>query len=58
MNLPLHWRILIALAAAVFAGTVFGDSEWLLKATGMIGALFLNALSAAASRVNTTKEGK
>lgn len=44
MNLPLHWRILIALAAAVFAGTVFGDSEWLLKATGMIGALFLNAL--------------
>lgn len=44
MNLPLHWRILIALAAAVFAGTVFGDSELLLKATGMVGTLFLNAL--------------
>ena len=44
MNLPLHWRILIALAAAIAAGTLFGDSELLLKVCGMIGTLFLNAL--------------
>lgn len=44
MNLPLHWRILIALVAAVVAGSAFGDSEALLKVCGMLGTLFLNAL--------------
>ncbi len=44
MNLPLHWRMLIALVAAVAIGTLFGDSELLLKVCNMIGTLFLNAL--------------
>ena len=44
MNLPLHWRMLIALVAAVAVGTLFGDSELLLKVCNMIGTLFLNAL--------------
>ena len=44
MKLPLHWRMLIALVAAVAAGSLFGDSVLLLKITGMVGALFLNAL--------------
>lgn len=44
MKLPLHWRMLIALVAAVAAGSLFGDSLLLLKVTGMVGALFLNAL--------------
>lgn len=44
MNLPLHWRMLIALAAAVAVGSFFGQSEWLLKLCGMVGTLFLNAL--------------
>lgn len=44
MNLPLHWRMLIALVAAVAVGTLFGDSELLLKVCSMVGTLFLNAL--------------
>lgn len=44
MKLPLHWRMLIALVAAVVAGVLFGDSEAFLQACGMVGALFLNAL--------------
>lgn len=44
MNLPLHWRILIALIAAVLAGSLLGDSALLMQACGMIGAVFLNAL--------------
>ncbi|MES2682067.1 MAG: dicarboxylate/amino acid:cation symporter [Pseudomonadota bacterium] len=44
MNLPLHWRMLIALAAAVAVGSLFGDSALLLKTCSMIGSLFLNAL--------------
>lgn len=44
MNLPLHWRILIALVAAVLAGTLLGDSQLLMKVCGMVGTVFLNAL--------------
>lgn len=44
MNLPLHWRILIALVAAVAAGLLFGDSAAFLKVCSTIGTLFLNAL--------------
>lgn len=44
MNLPLHWRILIALVAAVVVGTLLGDSPLLMKACGMVGTVFLNAL--------------
>ncbi len=44
MNLPLHWRILIALAAAVAVGSLFGDSALVMKVCGMVGTLFLNAL--------------
>ena len=44
MKLSLHWQILIALAAAVLIGSTLGDVPWLMKAIGMIGAMFLNAL--------------
>lgn len=44
MSLPLHWRMLIALLAAVAAGTLLGDVELLMNACNMIGTLFLNAL--------------
>lgn len=44
MNLPLHWRMLIALAAAVLAGSLLGDSGLLLKTCELIGTLFLNGL--------------
>lgn len=44
MNLPLHWRMLIALLAAVAVGSLLGDVEILMKACNMIGTLFLNAL--------------
>jgi len=44
MNLPLHWRMLIALAAAVAVGTLCADSAFVLKVCGMVGSLFLSAL--------------
>ena len=44
MKLPLHWSILIALIAAVVVGSLFGDSEAVVKACSVVGALFLNAL--------------
>ena len=44
MNLPLHWRMLMALAAAVLAGSLLGDSSLLLKTCELIGTLFLNGL--------------
>lgn len=44
MKLPLHWRMLIALAAAVAVGSLFGDFELLLKVCNMVGTIFLNAL--------------
>ncbi len=44
MNLPLHWRMLIALAAAVAVGTLLADVPAVLKVCGVIGTVFLNAL--------------
>lgn len=44
MNLPLHWRMLIALVAAVAAGLLFGDSAAFIKVCSTVGTLFLNAL--------------
>ena len=44
MNIPLHWRMLIALLAAVVVGSQFGDIDVLMKACNMVGTLFLNAL--------------
>jgi len=44
MKLALHWQILIALVAAVAAGSFLGDSETFMKVCGMVGTLFLNAL--------------
>ena len=44
MNLPLHWRMLIALAAAVLAGSLLGDISTFIKTCELIGTLFLNGL--------------
>lgn len=44
MKLALHWQILLALAAAVAAGNLLADVPVFMKATGMVGAMFLNAL--------------
>lgn len=44
LRLKLHWQILIALALAVIAGRLFGDSAALLAACEFFGTLFLNAL--------------
>jgi len=44
MNIPLHWRMLIALLAAVVVGSQFSDIDVLMKACNMVGTLFLNAL--------------
>ncbi|MDD3761994.1 MAG: dicarboxylate/amino acid:cation symporter [Nevskiales bacterium] len=42
--MKLHWQIVIALAAAVAAGSIIGDAAWFVETTTFIGTLFLNAL--------------
>lgn len=44
MKLALHWQILIALLAAVAAGSLLGHSAAFIQVCGVVGTLFLNAL--------------